>query len=82
MDKELAATVARIDERTKAILDNQHALGETFKEHEQQDREDFKTVHGRITALERKQSWILGIGTTLVFAITAAIGFAKTFIGG
>lgn len=81
-DKELAETVVRIDERTVAILANQHALAETFKDHEQQDHEEFQDVRSRITAIERKQGWILGVGSALVFVITLVSGFFKTFLGG
>lgn len=75
-DREL---LVRIDERVASL----HDWAET---HEQQDREDFKEVHSRINRVERKQNWMLGIGTTAVFTVGIAVsivaGFVKGMFGG
>jgi len=71
MDSDIAEiheTLARIDERTSTILNNQEKI-------EVRVREDFKEVHHRVTKVERKQNWMLGVGSTVVFAITTVVGF-------
>ena len=85
MDTDVAdikETMARIDERTIAILMNQEKLGDSLEGHEDRDRVDFKEVHHRISRVERKQNWMLGIGTSIAFAIIAIGGVAKAFFGG
>jgi len=72
---ELKEGVGRIDERTVAIHDNQKRLGRAFVGHEAKDREDFKEVHTRITTVEKKQNWTLGVGSAIVFAITIAASY-------
>lgn len=81
-DRELRATVARIDERTESILKGVEMHVANFKNHEQSDREDFKEIHARITSVEKKQNWMLGIGTAAVFLGTVLAGFFKGILGG
>lgn len=81
MDKEMRDTVIRIDERTLAILDHQEKQTEALAAHEERDRQDFKSVHSRVSRLERKQNWILGIGTAAVLGATAAGAFFKGMFG-
>jgi hypothetical protein len=78
-DRELRATVARIDERTASILNNQEKLGKALKSHEDQDHVDFKEVHDRITKVDRKQNWMLGVATAVVAIF---IGTVKGMFGG
>lgn len=73
MDTDLAefkALLERIDERTA----NTH---EWTKTHEAQDREDFKEVHSRFNRMERKQSWILGVGSASMLALGGLLTWAK-----
>ena len=79
---EIKETMARIDERTTAILLNQEKLSTSLEGHEDRDRVDFKEVHHRISRVERKQNWMLGIGTSVVFVIMTIGGLAKAFFGG
>jgi hypothetical protein len=76
---ELGETTARIDERTVAIHDSQEQLSDALKRHEAEDRADFKEVHDRITRVDRKQSWMLGVATA---AVVSAGMFLKGFFGG
>lgn len=89
MDKELSdhlmnlqASVARVDERTIVILNHQKEHVENFINHEAEDRVDFKEVHTRITSVERKQNWMLGVGTAGIFVVTIVAGFFKGLFGG
>jgi len=75
--RELKTLAARIDERTVAILKTQEQLNERFDKHEQEDREDFKEVHHRISRTERKVNWVLGIGTGIAFLIGALGTYLK-----
>lgn len=79
---ELKLGMARIDERTIAIHDNQEKLSKTFTLHEMEDRQDFKEVHTRITGVDKKQNWMLGVGTAAVFVLTLIGGFFKGIFGG
>jgi hypothetical protein len=84
MDSEQrAATLARIDERTEAILTRMDQHVKAFEAHEERDRQDFKDVNKRIGAVERKQNWMIGVGTTAVFCIGIVLGIVrKVFTGG
>lgn len=80
---ELTTGMARVDERTIAILDHQKSQNEAFVAHQKQDHEDFQVVHSRISGVEddvigvaKKQNWILGIGTACAFVITLIFGVA------
>lgn len=82
MDAELAdmkEVVGRIDERTTTILANQGEMKEALEDHEDRDREDFKSINDRVTSVERKQNWILGVGTAIVAGISL---FYKFLFGG
>lgn len=88
MDTELADRLAdlksglsSIDAQCEAIRHSQDVLNDTFKTHEDRDREDFKEVHGRIAAVERRQNWMLGVGTAGLFLITLIGGFFKGMFG-
>lgn len=75
-DREL---LVRIDERVAS-------LHEWMGDHEKRDREDFKEVHHRINRVERKQNWMLGVGSMTVFtigiAVSVVVGFVKGMFGG
>lgn len=79
---ELKSGLSSIDAQCEAIRSSQDDLNETFKTHEERDREDFKEVHIRISAVEKKQNWILGVGTTGIFVLTMIGGFFKSIFGG
>ena len=64
---DIKAAVERIDERTTIILTNQEKI-------EDRVRDDFKDVHGRVSRVERKQNWMLGVGSAVVFVITTVAG--------
>ena len=84
MDPELAElkeTVARIDERTDSIHTAIKNYSKALSKHEDHDRDDFKEVHHRITKVERRQNWMLGIGTAGVFVLTMVAGFFKGIFG-
>lgn len=74
---EMKDMVTRIDERTLTILQRIDRVAHDLNEHETEDRQDFKDLHSRVNAVERKQNWIVGIGTAIAFAATIAIGFMK-----
>ncbi len=90
MDTELAKhlsdlneSLGRIDERCVAIHDAQRDMADGMKDHEDRNREDFKIVHGRVSRVEKKQSWMLGIGSALMGVVVFASGLiAKIFGGG
>lgn len=90
MDTELASQlmkmtegIARIDERTISIHENQVKLSKTFEDHVDDDRTDFKEVHKRITTLGTKQSWIVGVISVVGVGLTAAVtAIARNIIGG
>lgn len=80
---ELKEGMARIDERTIAIHDSQEKLGEALLTHEERDRLDFKEVDHRFNSVERKQNWMLGVGTASVFVLGLAVTFIRgLFTGG
>ncbi len=82
MDTELSEmkeTMARIDERTAAILDHQEVQAKALSEHEERDRQDFKELHSRVSRVERKQNWMLGVATAVV---TASVVAFKYVFGG
>lgn len=79
--REMRDTVVRIDERTSAILDNQKKHSLALEAHEERDRQDFKSIHDRITGVEKKQNWMLGIGTAVFIGATALGAFLKGVIG-
>ena len=79
---EIKASIARIEERTQAILEGQDRNAKDLDAHEERDREDFKEVHGRINKLERRQNWFIGIGTGLIFFVSTTWAIIKEFFGG
>ena len=84
MDTELSEikqSIARIDERTTAILENQERQDDDLEAHAERDRQDFKEVHHRITNVEKKQQWIVGLGTAVIFGVTLLAGIIKGFFG-
>jgi hypothetical protein len=79
----LAEGVARIDERTIAIHENQDKLGKVFEDHVEDDKTDFKEVNGRITKVSNKQNWIIGAGSVAGVLLAAATGaIMKNVLGG
>ncbi len=79
---ELTAGLGRIDERTVAIHDAQQDLTDAMRAHEDRNREDFGVVHSRVSRVEKKQSWMLGVGSTVMGIVIFASGmFAKLFGG-
>lgn len=79
--QDLKAVVGRIDERTEFILEGQQKQSESLVLHEDHDRQDFKEVHHRINSLERKQNWIVGLGTAVVFFVSVGAAIVKTIFG-
>lgn len=78
MDTELAdrltdlkVGLSAISSKCEAIHESQEDLKGALRSHENRDREDFKEVHDRITRVDRKQSWMLGVAT-VVLAFTVA----------
>lgn len=67
---ELKAGVARIDERTKAMQKHQGEIADQILREEQHTEAEFKNVHDRITKVEKKQAWFLGIIAAGLFFIT------------
>ncbi len=63
-ESELALLV-RIDERTKNTDLVVMRLHTWMDNHEKRDREDFKEDRARISKVEKKQNWMLGIGSAL-----------------
>jgi len=74
---DLNECIARIDERTSIILTHQERHAQSLVEHEARDREDFKDVYGKISHLEKKQNWLLGVGAAGAFVLTVVSGFFK-----
>lgn len=78
-----AAALARIDERTESMMTIMEKHSEALVLHEERDRQDFKEVHSRISRVERKQNWMIGVGTTSVVVVGFVVSFArKMFTGG
>lgn len=82
MDTELAghlmdlkATTARTDERTEAILTHQEEQAKALEAHEERDRQDFKELHSRVSRVERKQNWMLGVASATVASVMAYFRF-------
>lgn len=71
-DREL---LVRIDERVASL----HGW---MDDHEKRDRADFKEVHKRINRVERKQNWMLGVGSMTVFTIGIMVSIVAGFIKG
>ena len=89
MDTELAKhlsdlneSLGRIDERCVAIHDAQEDLTKGMKTQEDRNRADFKAVHGRVNRVEKKQSWMLGVGSTLMAVVVFASGVLTKMFGG
>lgn len=76
---EMKETMARIDERTVTILTHQKAQAAALNAHEDRDRKDFKEVHARVSRIERKQNWMLGVATATV---AGTMAFFRFFSGG
>lgn len=72
-DREL---LVRIDERVGTTHDRMERLESWMDNHEERDREDFKEDRVRLSKLERKQNWMLGVGSTLGSVILVAAGIA------
>lgn len=72
---DLSVSLGRIDERTTAILSHQEVFAEAMVAHQKDNRSDFRGVHGRINKIEKKQSWMIGIGTAVMSMITGVGGF-------
>lgn len=79
---DLNASLGRIDERTIAIHDAQKDMADAFTSHENQNREDFKIVHSRVSRVEKKQSWMLGVGSAVMGIIVFASGVLTKLFGG
>lgn len=88
MEQEEQQLLARIDERTAAIQATQQGILDFLRTHEERDRQDFKEIHDRISTtktetserlgkVEKKQSWMMGIGAAIAFAFTSAIAAIK-----
>ena len=89
MDTELAKHLSdlkeglgRIDERTVAIHDAQKDLADAFKDHEKDNRTDFRGVHIRVNKIEKKQAWMIGIGTAITGMVATVGGFFTGIFGG
>jgi hypothetical protein len=89
MDTELAdrladlkTGLAAINGKCDTIHASQEELKGTFHRHEDEDRADFKEVHARITGVEKRQNWMLGVGASGVFVVTLVGGFFKGLFGG
>lgn len=76
---EMKETMARIDERTVTILTHQETQAAALEAHEDRDREDFRELHKRVSKVERKQNWMLGVATATVASVMA---FFRFFSGG
>lgn len=84
MDTELAemkVMVARTDERTASMAKSISDIAVAMRSHEDRDREDFKAVHSRVNRVERKQNWMLGVGSAVVVLFTMAVTAAKFIFG-
>lgn len=89
MDTELAKALSdlneglgRIDERCVAIHDAQDDIAKALKTHETENREDFGDVYSRVSRVEKKQSWMLGVGTTIMAVVVFASGIVTKMFGG
>jgi hypothetical protein len=71
----LAASSARMDERTIAILENQEDFRNRLGDHEVQDRKDFKVVHARLERIEGNQRWFIRLGAFIGTAGLALFAF-------
>ena len=78
---DMRAVVARIDERTETILGNMEDFKTALRDHEHRDRMDFKELHSRVTSVERKQNWMLGIGTAVAAGGGIFIVWLRTNLG-
>lgn len=72
-DREL---LVRIDQKVCAIDDRTTELHKWMDDHEKRDRVDFKEDRARLSKLERKQNWMLGVGSTMGSVILVAAGIA------
>jgi hypothetical protein len=45
--------------------------------HEERDRQDFATLHSRVTRNEKKTSWIIGVGSGLTAVSAAVLAWLK-----
>ena len=55
-------------------LDDQKA---DLNSHEERDRQDFATLHHRVTRNETKVSWIIGVGTALSAVSAGVLAWLK-----
>jgi UTP-glucose-1-phosphate uridylyltransferase len=72
--QEIREMVVRIDERTALIRSTQ-------KEEKEMAVARFRELDNRISTVEKKQNWILGVGSAIVFAGTAIWGVLKGVFG-
>lgn len=81
LNQEARELLIRIDERTSHIATRQDEILDRFESHELQDREDFRTVFERLNKVEKRQNWIMGVGSGLMVAGGLIGAWLKTKLG-
>ena len=64
-----AASLARIEQKLDDVKETLGIHVLAFNAHTVEDREEFKSARDAISALRRWQSWIVGIGSGVVFIL-------------
>ena len=73
-----AATLARIEQKLDDVKETLSNHTETFRLHAIDDQAEFKATRDTIGALRRWQSWVIGIGSGVVF-ILGLLGVKNLF---
>jgi hypothetical protein len=72
------ASLARIEQKLDDVKEALQSHTETFDAHLIADKADFKAIRDNIDRLHRWQSWVVGIGSGIVFAL-GALGLRNLF---
>jgi hypothetical protein len=76
-DPEVLESLARLETQSKATHDLVSNLSGALISHDRENHEDFGEIHKRVNSVERKQAWMLGVGTGIGALIGGIIMLLK-----
>lgn len=74
---ELKTEIVEVKTLVKGTNAHLESISKWLGEHETRDREDFKEVHTRVSRVERKQNWLLGVGSTCLAFGSAVLAWLR-----
>lgn len=76
-DPEVLEALTRLETQSKATHQLVRDLGNAFTAHDKENHDDFGEVHRRVNAVEKKQSWMIGVATGIGTVIGGMIVLVK-----